>query len=106
MREHIFPLRSMREHIRDLEARQEGTYLESVGTWLNNDGMTYPVYADDTVQLPDPNASAVVQYQQAHDEGYRLEDIDPNGEGEYWWNSLSLADRVTVQQFQKNRLVK
>jgi len=83
------------QNIRDLEAREEGIYLESVGTWLHADGMTYPVNADNTVTMPDADASLDEQWDS---EGFRLEDIDPDGEGYDWWNALSKLDRVAVTQ--------
>jgi len=59
----------------------EGTALESVGTYLTVDGMTYPLLVDGS-------------YDTAN--GVHLLDIEPDGD---WANSLSDEDRKIVMGF-------
>ena len=67
--------------------KMDGIELESVGTFLRNDGQTFPMMADGTVGMYGDD-----------DEGTNIRDIDPDGEGEDWWANLSPADRIIVEK--------
>jgi len=56
------------------------TNLESVGTVLDTDGMTYPMLAGGGYD---------------HDNGIHIDDIEPDGD---WMTALSDVDRISVTE--------
>jgi hypothetical protein len=67
----------------------KGYKLESVGTYLRADGMTYPLTIDGW------NGHG---YDDDEGTAFHILDIDPNDEGHEWWQSLSDDDRKIVEK--------
>lgn len=65
---------------------EQGWFLESVATYLRADGWTFPMtdnggYDDD-------------EFMSQH-----ISNIDPDDEGAEWWESLSEADEIIVNNW-------
>ena len=61
----------------------KGTILESVGTYLTEGGMTYPINADGSLDYPN---------------GSPLLEIETDGD---WFKGLSANDRQTVRSYER-----
>ena len=70
--------------------------LESVGTIVNDDGMTYPLFYTQVDGKPTPRDGAAGKYQ-GDDDGIHVEDIDSGD----WWDALSIEDTKTVLSIYK-----
>ena len=80
------------------QIKMDGTELESVGTFLRNDGMTFPMNADGTVAMGDwdwalgePGIKDAIDWC----EGVHIADIYLDGD---WMNALSDEDRAVVNE--------
>ncbi len=69
----------------------KGTILESVGTYLTDNGMCYPIYADGSLD---------------YENGGSLFDTDENDRTGDWFKGLSVNDQKTVNEMLKKVEVK
>ena len=83
--------------------QEQGWFLESVGTYLRDDGWTFPM--TETVVFKGMIISEG-GYDEDESMAHHISNIDPDDEGAEWWESLSEADEITVNIYLANEVNK